>query len=391
MSESFFAPLENAAASVFGGIADLLGIAPGVLQSPPTDAAVKLPDDLFAKPDVQTEWWYYTGHCKTESGREFGFELVFFKRRTDLDKIGSIPMTVIGNPLHFAHFAISDVSSQEFRYEHIRSFGGMLDHPASVSTTSCDVRLKDWSLKEVAGKHLLHATLEDGLIFDAILEPGKPLVLNGENGSGIAQKGEGASVHFSYTRMGVSGRLVDRGRSESFSGTAWMDREFGSWGSGEWDWFSIQLDDETELMIYQFTDPSKAGGENNGESTGTYVLADGTTRYLRRSDFEIEVRAFWQSPHTKAVYPSKWRVAAPTLDLDIEISALIPDQELDTRGTTMVVYWEGACDVHGRKGEGEITGRAYVELVGYDKSHTDVSFAEFILGPRFVEAKKVLG
>ena len=170
-----------------------------------------------------------------------------------------------------------------------------------------------------------------------------------------------------------------------------MDREFGSWGSGEWDWFSIQLDDETELMIYQFTDPSKAGGENNGESAGTYVLADGTTRYLRRSDFEIEVRAFWQSPHTKAVYPSKWRVSAPTLDLDIEISALIPDQELDTRGTTMVVYWEGTCDVHGRKGEGEITGRAYVELVGYDKSHTDVSFAEFILGPRFVEAKKVLG
>jgi len=391
MSESFFAPIENAAAAVVGGIADLLGLAPGVLREPPTDAAVKLPDDLFAKPDVQTEWWYYTGHCKTEGGREFGFELVFFKRRTDLDKIGSVPMTVIGNPLYFAHFAISDVSAQEFRYEHIRSFGGVLAHPASASTTSCDVRLKDWSLREVAGKHVLHAALEEGLTFDAILEPTKPLVLNGDNGSGIAKKGAGASVHFSYTRMAVAGRLLDRGRSESFTGTAWMDREFGSWGSGEWDWFSIQFDDETELMIYQFTDPSKEGGVNNGESTGTFVLADGTTEYLTRSDFDIKVTGYWKSPNTSAVYPAKWNVRVPKLDIHIEITALIPDQELDTRGTTMVVYWEGACDVVGTRGDTGINGRAYVELVGYDKSHTDVSFAEFVLGPGFVEAKKKLG
>ena len=38
---------------------------------------VVLPRDLAAHGNVQTEWWYYTGHFTTEMGRQFGFELVF--------------------------------------------------------------------------------------------------------------------------------------------------------------------------------------------------------------------------------------------------------------------------------------------------------------------------
>jgi predicted secreted hydrolase len=387
MSENFFTPFGDAAAMVAGGIADLLGVGPRPLADPPRTATLTLPDDLFAKPDVQTEWWYYTGHCVSASGRRFGFELCFFKRRTDGDKLAGIPLTVLGNPMYFAHFAISDIDRQDFRYEHIRSFGRVLDHPASASAVACDVRIKDWSLREVAGRHVLHATLDDGLAFDAILEPAKPLVLNGDNGSGIAVKGDGASVHFSYTRMKVDGTLTDRGRSEGFTGTAWMDREFGSWQHGVWDWFSIQFDDDTELMIYQFR---YENGEL-GDSTGTYVAGDGTPVYLKRSDFEIENKAYWQSPRNGAVYPSKWNVRIEKLGIDIEIASLVPDQELDTRGTTMVVYWEGACGVNGRKGETDVTGKAYVELVGYDMSHRDVGLADFLFGPSFVELRRQLG
>jgi predicted secreted hydrolase len=88
MIEHLIQPIENTAASILNGVAELFGKPGDPLSGPPRDGAVKLPDDLFAQPDVQTEWWYYTGHCTTRTGRQFGFELVFFKRRTDRDKIG---------------------------------------------------------------------------------------------------------------------------------------------------------------------------------------------------------------------------------------------------------------------------------------------------------------
>jgi len=377
MYQNLFQPLENIAASVLDGVADLLGNKGENLKSPPTNGKVKLPDDLFAKRDVQTEWWYYTGHCKTENGREFGFELVFFKRRTDRDRLGVVPMTILANPMYFAHFAISDITGQRFRYDHFRSFDKPLDVPVRFSETTCDVNLGEWSLREIAGKHILHATLEDGLVFDAVLEPAKPLVLNGDGGNGIAKKGEGASNHFSFTRMNVSGQSCEAGKIETFTGSAWMDREFGSWEHGVWDWFSIQFDDETELMLYQFRTKT---GEMDGESTGTYVAPDGKCTYLKRSDFEIEVLSTWLSPNTGAEYPAGWKIRVPSLDIELRLTPLIDDQELDTRGSTMIVYWEGVCEVEGFKRKNEVTGRAYTELVGYDLSHEKAGLGDFLFG-----------
>ena len=386
MYENLVKPIESFAATLMDGVAGLLNYGEGELRVAPSDGRVTLPDDLFAKPDVQTEWWYYTGHCKSEQGREFGFELVFFKRRTDLDRIGVVPMTVLANPMYFAHFAISDISDQRFRYEHKRSFNKPLDTPVSMSETTCDVRLGDWTLREVAGKHILHATLEGGFVFDAVLDQGKPLILNGDGGNGISRKKNGASNHFSFTRMKVDGQISRETGIEKFSGTAWMDREFGIWEQGYWDWFSIQFDDETELMIYQFRGET---GEMNGEATGTFVERDGTCKYLERKDFKIDVLSTWTSSKTKAEYPSKWRVRVERLGIDIEIEPLLADQELDTRGSTMIVYWEGACKVVGKREGNSLEGRAYIELVGYDRSHENVGFSDFLFGSRIKQAMEI--
>ena len=378
MFESFFRPVIDIAADVLGGVAELINPVDGDLHPAPADGRVVLPDDLFAQPGAQTEWWYYTGHCRSNKDREFGFELVFFKRRTDKDKISQISVSFLANPMYFAHFAISDISEKRFRYDHKRSFNRPLEPAASASINTCDVRLGDWSLREVAGKHILHATLPDGSVFDAVLESSKPVAPNGEGGNGLSIKSGGSSKHFSFTRMNVSGQLINNSSLETFTGTAWMDREYGAWEqAGGWDWFSIQFDDETELMIYQFKDPS---GGMMGESTGTYVDRDGNCTYLKRKDFDITTAGKWTSRVTGAEYPSEWIVAVPSLDIDIKIEALLADQELDTRGTTMIVYWEGACSVTGGKLGSPVAGRAYVELVGYDRSHESVGVADFILG-----------
>ena len=73
----------------------------------------------------------------------------------------------------------------------------------------------------------------------------------------------------------------------------------------------------------------------------------------------------WTSEATGAAYPSGWRVRVEPLDLDVTVTPTVRDQELDTRATTGVVYWEGSQAITGTRGGVPVSGRGYVELTGY--------------------------
>ncbi len=346
---------------------------------------VSLPRDLAAHANAQTEWWYYTGHGETVSGRRFGFELVFFKRRTDLDKFSIVPVRLLGNPIYFAHFALTDINDEKFRYAHRKSANGWFDLPASASEEHYHLRLGDWSLREAKDAHVLRATIGGDVVFEATLKPSKKPIMNGIAKDGVSFKDEGeASRYFSYTRMEMEGDLTIDNKTEHFNGSAWMDREFGTWSPTEnqkgWDWFSIQLTNGAELMCYQLR--NSAGGVSDF-SSGTYVAKDGEFTPLGRSEFSIEPTGFWKSPNTGATYPSGWNVKVPKYNLDLSVTPVMNDQELDSRGTTMIVYWEGACEVRGKADDQDVLGRAYVELVGYDRSHESPNLAYFLMGNQF--------
>ncbi|MEO6333751.1 MAG: lipocalin family protein [Pyrinomonadaceae bacterium] len=389
--ETFVNGARLAAQDLFGTIADVVGDKAESLRNGTEHDEVELPRDLAAHRDAQTEWWYYTGHAETSSGREFGFELVFFKRRTDLDSFSVIPLRLFGNPFYFAHFAITDIDNRQFRYSHRKSANGILDFPASMSEEHYYLRLGDWSVREAGAAHVLRATIDDDVVFEATLSPQKPVVLNGRNGVSFKDAGE-ASRYFSYTRLALEGDLTTGGETEHFRGSAWMDREFGTWKPTEnqkgWDWFSVQLDNDTELMCYQLR---SGAGEPSRFSSGTLVEPDGTHTALAYDAFSIDVLETWKSPNSGAEYPSRWRLKVPLRNLELEITPVLKDQELDTKGTTMIVYWEGSCRVSGRVGDGEVSGRAYVELVGYDRSHEDPNLARFLMGTSLDIVNRVIG
>lgn len=382
MSENFIKSVERTAANVLDDLADMIVGEASTLRDGTEHVGVELPRDLYAHSNAQTEWWYYTGHMLTESGARFGFELVFFKRRTDLDRFGVVPLRLIANPLYLAHFAVTDETRAVFRYAHRKSANGPFDSVAHTSARRYYLRLGDWTVREAHGMHILRATLGDDLIFEAALRPTKPAALNGHEGVGVSFKDHGeASRYFSYTRMEAEGDITWHGVTERFRGSAWMDREFGTWKTTDdqkgWDWFSLQFSDDTELMVYHIRD--RAGRPSNF-SSGTWVDASGRSVHLAREDFALERTGVWRSPHTGATYPSGWRLRVPRLRIEVDVRPVMKDQELDTRGTTMIVYWEGACEVEGKRDGERVEGRAYVELVGYDRSHERPSLATFVLG-----------
>lgn len=377
---SFLSRAEAAATDAFDIVAESLFGPPHSLRDETIHHPVELPRDLAAHSNAQTEWWYYTGHISTDSGREFGFELVFFKRRTDLDRFSVVPLRLLGNPYYFSHFALTSVDDKTFRFDHRKSANGLTELPAAASEQHYYVRVGDWSVREANGSHVMRATLPDGTVFEASLKPEKPVVLNGDDGVSFKDAGE-ASRYFSYTRMSVEGDLVTDGKPEHFTGSAWMDREFGTWEPTEnqkgWDWFSIQLANGTELMCYQLRNSK---GETSSYSSGTFIDAEGNATALKNSDFSITPLRRWTSPRTGAEYPILWKVSVPAMDIELTVEPVTDDQELDTRGTTMIVYWEGACRVAGRAGNNGVSGRAYVEMVGYDRSHDQPNLAYFLIG-----------
>ncbi|MGI8566654.1 MAG: lipocalin family protein, partial [Pyrinomonadaceae bacterium] len=349
MSTNFIETFEQTAASVLDTIADAVVGKAASLRDGTEHRGVELPRDLYAHDAAQTEWWYYTGHMETARGRRFGFELVFFKRRTDLDRFGVVPLRLIANPLYFAHFGVTDEARQKFRYDHRKSARGMFDLPAVYSAKRYYLRLGDWTVREAHGLHLLRATLGDDLIFEVALKPEKPVALNGHEGRGVSFKDHGeASRYFSFTRMAADGHITWNGQTEACTGSAWMDREFGTWQTTDnqkgWDWFSIQLESGADLMVYHIRDREN---RPSAFSSGTFVDADGAATHLTRDDFTLEASAGWLSPRTGAYYPSGWRLRVPRFGIDVTVTPVMKDQELDTRGTTMVVYWEGACTVKG--------------------------------------------
>ncbi len=382
-NDNVFENLQRSATEIFEEIAETLAGPAESLRDGTEFDPVTLPRDLYAHANAQTEWWYYTGHGETAEGERFGFELVFFKRRTDLDKLSMIPMRILGNPIYFAHFALTDLDQESFFYSHRKSSNGWFDHPASASESHFHLRLGDWSLRESHGAHILRATADD-IVFEADLKPSKPVVLNGSERDGVSYKDSGeASRYFAYTRMEMEGDIVRNGRAEHFTGSAWMDREFGTWTPTEnqkgWDWFSIQLGDDTELMCYQLRDSKD---HVSPYSSGTFVAADGDFSPLKVDEFTIKPTGWWKSPNSGATYPSGWKVTCGKYGLDLTVTPCVRDQELDTRGTTMIIYWEGACFVEGTKNGEAIDGQAYVELVGYDRSHEAPNLAYFLFGSR---------
>ncbi len=336
-------------------------------QSATAGYRYNFPRDHGSHPTYRTEWWYYTGHLQSKNGRSFGFELVFFRRAVPPDEIKTLPSKWSINHLYLAHFAVTDINGKRFHFSEKLSREGL--GKAGADESRLHVWIDDWRAEastEPSASHTLVAHDETHALA-LTLQPVKPLVTHGMGG--ISRKGKDvgqASHYYSFTRLATSGKLTIDGESFDVTGTSWMDREFGSADLGDdqagWDWFSIQLDDNSELMLYRMR---RKDGSSDPASSGTVVSSDARTGHLVVTDFQIESSATWTSSASKATYPSHWRLKVPSLDLVLDVTPLLADQEFRTSRLARFTYWEGAVAVIGTKQGRPMKGQGYVELTGY--------------------------
>ena len=334
------------------------------------------PADHGPHPDYQTEWWYYTGNLQTDAGQRFGYQLTFFRRAL-------LPAHLIPSrsshwgvsQVYMAHFALTDIGGE--RYQAFEHLGRGAADLAGAQAAPFQVWIEDWQVIEVdppAGKcaaasapcaYRLTAA-QDGISLDLLLTDVKGPVLQGDQG--YSQKGPQpgqASYYYSLPRLKSTGSVQIDGERFEVNGESWMDHEFSTSALSTdqigWDWFSVQLENGGELMVFQIR---RADGSVDPFSSGTWINPDGSTIHLVKDDFQIEVQNKWQSTHTGAVYPSGWKLSIPKIGLALQITPYLEDQELNVS----YAYWEGAVGVSGTFQSQAILGSGYVELTGYSGS-----------------------
>ena len=332
----------------------------------------EFPRDHFNHPDFQTEWWYYTGNLLASDGHRFGFELTFFRQGASRAPQSGSPWNL--DELYLAHLALSDISGR--RFYHLSRLNRTGPGFAGADESSGRVWNGNWQAQWLlpppkpffTSQRLTAVSPDFSIGLD--VRSAKPPVIHGRDG--VSQKADGpghASHYISFTRLDTAGSIDLHGKRYAVAGTSWMDHEFFTHQLQDsqtgWDWFSLQLDGGSELMLFRIR--HKDGGADP-HSAGTYIDPQGRALPLSHGDFALIPGRVWVSAETKAPYPVAWTIHILPLHLELEATTPLDSQELAASDSAAPSYWEGAIDLRGSRDGKPARGVGYLEMTGYGRA-----------------------
>lgn len=290
-----------------------------------------------------TEWWYYNGHLKADSGQVFAYHVAVFLRRELSDH------TVF-------HVSLVDVRNGKHYSDQARTAG----IPSQAAGAGFDFRYPGWEVAGAGPKHRLDIRAKDFSLALDLSDPRPPTLHQGpgSRGPGLLDFGPaGESYYYSRMRMPSRGTLVLGGTKVNVSGQSWFDHQWGDFESTalKWNWFALQLDDGTDIMLYEVFD---AAGKPVRQA-GT-LSREGRTVMLGSGDYALKPLGTWTSPDSGVTYPVAWNVALPGQTLALSVKPFVDACEFNGLETVMKRYWEGPVQVTGSQ-----RGRGYLELSGY--------------------------
>ena len=323
------------------------------------------PRDFGSHPDFRTEWWYVTGYVKS-ADQAFGFQVTFFRSRVDATQ--GMTSRFAAKQLLFAHAALTDVQGKKLLHDQRIAREGF--DVARADTADTQVQIRDWSLKRGASGYQAQVSgsangAGRGFRLSLALKPTQKLLLQGEDGLSLkGPDGKNASYYYSEPQLATRGTVAIDGRDLPVQGVAWLDHEW----SEEllpadvvgWDWIGMNLFDGGALTAFQLRDA-------NGRATwggGSLRAPDGRFFPFTPNGVKFSRQRTWKSPLSQATYPVEWIVRVPSGFYTVK--AVINNQELDSRGSTGAIYWEGLCDLF--SGSGSQVGRGYLEMTGYARA-----------------------
>ena len=318
-----------------------------------------LPRDHGAHPDYRTEWWYLTGWLDVPGGASLGFQVTFFRTRTEVDPAN--PSAFAAKQLIIAHAALADPARETLLHD--ERIARTAHDGAGASEADTAVHLGNWTFRRLAGGDYRAVLPARGFSLELTTRPTQPLLLQGD--AGFSRKGPSsaqASYYYSQPHLQVRARVMREGRSLELAGSGWLDHEWSSTllppDAAGWDWIGMNLDDGSALTAFQIR--RQGASDRPLYAYASLRGAGGITRTFGADQVSFVTRTQWTSPRTRATWPIAQEIRVA--DRRFVTRPLMNDQELDSRMTTGAVYWEGASELI--EGERRV-GRGYLEMTGY--------------------------
>jgi predicted secreted hydrolase len=297
---------------------------------------IHFPEDEGAHPEFLAEWWYGNFSLTDSGGREYGATAAYFNFGLKILAISDLEAerlyhVVSGSALHHAEGFF------ELRW-------GGRDHWFRTDPDSFSYHLESYG-PEIG--------------FNLALVSEKPPLLG--CGNGLVRWTGGRSYYYSLTRLRAKGQIELSGRMIDVEGIGMMDHQWMNYmGKGGWDWFCVQLENETEIVFWRIVNPD----ESVKSRDLTIMFPDNSVHHTR--DLVLERMDSWVSPESGREYGVLWRVREEVHDLDLEIRARYAQQEIrmfEALSGPTFPFWEGSMAVSGHLGGEAVCGTGCAELV----------------------------
>ena len=322
----------------------LLGCAKKASYGP---AQVHFPEDEGAHPGSAMEWWYLNATVSDNTGHQYTAMLAYFNKASMRPALKII--------------SIADIDAKVF-YHEVPTISQLILAKPDYAEGSLDLKWDDYDhwyrTDNTSYLYSLRAKGDSiGFTFD-LAQDKAPLMVGGD---GLIEWTEGSTYYYSLTRLQVTGQIEIGGENIDVTGIGWMDHQWmEAIAEKGWRWFSIQLDDDTDIICWDIVNL-----EGKVESSDlTMTQADGAIYHT--TNLQLSPTAFWQSPDTDVTYGTTWTLREPKHDIDLEIKARFPEQEiilLKEIPQYAWQFWEGGTTVAGEIKGSPISGIGYAELV----------------------------
>ena len=325
---------------------------------------LRFPRDHGAHLQARIEWWYATGWLGTEAAPTLGFQLTFFRSRTGLAQDNRSRFAA--RHLLFAHAALTRLgpNAAHLHDQRIARWSGAaaaaLGHASVVGGA---VQLGPWSLRDEGAAWRARVPAR-GFALDLTLTRTQPLLLQGD--AGFSRKGPDeaqASHYISEPQLLATAARNEDGKDgkNGSSGRAWLDHEWSDLvlhpDAVGWDWIGMNLFDGSALTAFVLR-------RRDGSvlwAGGSFRAAGAAVQSFKPEQVRFIAGRRWQSPGSAASYPVQWQIETPAGSFNVR--ALLDAQELDSRGSTGTIYWEGLSEL--LDAQGRRVGLGYLEMTGY--------------------------
>lgn len=325
---------------------------------------VAFPKDEGVHSKEPIEWWYTVGHLMGETtGTHYSFMLTYF---------------------HYPYMGFGGFRILNLSNDNTGTFYGET-RPVNYTTLTADSLniaaavynqgTETWSNKKggngkaIPFEYSLAASNRSGSINLDYVSTKAPLILAD---SGFFYQGAASyTYYYSQTGNDVTGTITLPGVSEKVKGTAWIDRQYGSFNpvSGEkYEWFNMQLSNGMDLNIFNiFTNDNRTPNTINYKTLAVYV--DSTSQYTT-ADFKLERLAFEYTTDSVQCYSRKWRLTSSKNNIDLTFEAPYNGYEV----TLPFRFYEGPTNIAGTVNGKPVTGKGFAELLhSYQKPVVDLS------------------